>query len=378
MTRFFQFSGVILSLLFSISLPASAQGSADDFVYEDETNSVITGVNQSAWSKTSLTIPASVTSVGEDAFWGCTRLQELYIEGNPYFEEGAFNDEVVGTLSYLNTGSGMEADNILRMVTQLGEGHNVETIDIEGYPDAESKVINWNRAAHTAVFTSDMEVRLPAALVSTQVFGDAQVMGKFTLTGDLGTFCAKANFEEVSNDSQFLFYVPTELRTDAATGEQQVFIERVRFVVAGQGVLMHRLENTSEEIYLRRVDEASPYPTNMLVGVTKPTTIGKTDGDKTNLILYQGKFHPTSGGTLGANRAYLQLPTESLWPENRSTQAALSYFIDDSTTDGIATLHIAPAQAGDDTWYSVGGQRLPARPTQPGVYVHGKRLQVVK
>ena len=103
MTRFFQFSGVILSLLFSISLPASAQGSADDFVYEDETNSVITGVNQSAWSKTSLTIPASVTSVGEDAFWGCTRLQELYIEGNPYFEEGAFNDDVVGTLSYLNT-----------------------------------------------------------------------------------------------------------------------------------------------------------------------------------------------------------------------------------------------------------------------------------
>jgi len=48
-----------------------------------------------------------------------------------------------------------------------------------------------------------------------------------------------------------------------------------------------------------------------LVGVLEATPIDATSDNATNYILYNGEFIPTSGGTLGANRAYLPIESTS-------------------------------------------------------------------
>ena len=372
MTRLYKVTKIVLFFLMSVNLQIMAD-ETDHFIYDDDEHTIIIAVAPSGWAQTSLTIPATVTQVCEDAFWGCSQLGSLYIDGgDPVFQTGSLN-YVNEQLEYLNFGSGMSVGNMRTLIMRLGEGHNVSMIEIEGYQDPEGDGIYWTSPTLMNILTEDVDVNLPAALVDDQVFGDANVYGKFTLEGELGTFCGKANFYDESQDAQFLLYIPTELRSDT----KEIYIQRVRYVVAGQGVLMHNVANTSNTISLKRVENEVNYENNMLVGVTEPTTIGKTDGDKTNLILYQGKFHPTSGGTLGANRAYLQVPTADF--KAMGANAALSMFIGEDITDGIHSLKLTDVTDNDsEEWFTLSGQRLTTRPVKTGIYLKGNKKVVIK
>lgn len=372
MTRLYKVSRIVLFFLLCVNLQILADNQNDYFIYDDDAQTIIIGVDESGWGQTSLTIPSSVTQVQEGAFWGCSHLQNLYIDGgDPVFARGSL-DDVLDQLEYLSLGDGMSVDNIRTLVMRLGEGHIVNTIEIDGYVDPDDDGIHFTTSTLRNILTEDVAVNLPAALVSDQEFGDAEVYGKFTLNGELGTFCGNATFYDESQDAQFLFYIPTEMRTET----QEIYIKRVRYVVAGEGVLMHHIENTSSTIYLKRVNTTTTYSNNMLVGVTEPTTIGKTDGDKTNLILYQGKFHPTSGGTLGANRAYLQVPTEDL--KSMGANAALSpYFMDE--TDGIDNMKLIDVtDTESDEWFTLSGQRLTERPVKSGIYLNGNKKVIIR
>ena len=213
--------------------------------------------------------------------------------------------------------------------------------------------------------SSNVLVRLPAELVGEQVFGNAQVYGHFSVEHDLVTFCGKQNFRDVDNPNM-VFYVPTHLENGS------VYIKRVQNIIAGEGILIHPAEGMSADAYLPRdIDLEDSYESNMLVGVTEPTTIGETDGDKTNFVLYEGKFYPTSGGTLGANRAYLQVPTSEV--ENLSNLT----IIYEEEEDGIIQLRREETAAQRAGWYTLGGQRI-SQPQQAGIYVHNGRLETVK
>ena len=93
------------------------------------------------------------------------------------------------------------------------------------------------------------------------------------------------------------------------------------------------------------------------------------------MILYQGTFRRTSGGTLGANRAYLRVLTSEL--RNIGSDANLSLTYDDDTPDAIQTVPDVQ-RSGKETWFSIDGRRLPSRPVQPGLYLHGGKAVVVQ
>ena len=373
MTQLYKVSKIVLFFLMCVNLQILADDQNDYFIYDDDEQTIIVGVNESAWSQESLTIPSTVTEVQEGAFWGCSHLQSLYIDGgDPVFASGSL-DDVLDQLEYLNLGSGMSVDNIRTLMMRLGEDHLVNTIEIDGYVDPDDDGIHFTTSTLKSILTEDVAVNLPAALVSDQEFGDAEVYGKFTLNGELGTFCGNATFYDESQDAQFLFYIPTEMRSET----KEIYIKRVKYVVAGEGVLMHHIENTSSTVYLKRVNTTITYNDNMLVGVTEPTTIGKTDGNKTNMVLYQGKFHPTSGGTLGANRAYLQVPTEDL--KSMGANAALSPFIVEDVIDGTENMKlIEVTDAESDEWFTLSGQRLTTRPVKSGIYLNGSKKVVIR
>lgn len=105
----------------------------------------------------------------------------------------------------------------------------------------------------------------------------------------------------------------------------------------------------------------------MLVGVTTATTIGKTDGNKTNYILKDGAFHPTSGGTVKANKAYLQIPTNA-------AREMLTISFEDETT-GVAEVR-SKMEDGRGEAYDLQGRKV-AQPTK-GLYIKNGKKYIIR
>ena len=373
-------------LLLCIGLQCRAQGE-DDFEYEGTT---ITGVKMASWSKEELSIPAGVTAVAEGAFAN-SYVSDLTVEGaDVSFSPGAFED-MRGTLTNVNMGSGMSEANMKSLVLAV-KGHLdvIATIEIEGFDNLSDGDIQWTvpdpdddeldedareeMEALCGVLTDRIKIILPAALVGTQQFGDAKVYGRFTLKSELATFCGSQTFQDTDDGSNMLFYVATELQDNA--GKKQVYMKRVHYVMANKGVLIHNNKETSSTAVIPRCSEdeiedeneyemyqadEETYGKTMLVGVTEATEIQATYGDKTNLILYQGAFYPTSGGRLSANRAYLQIPTSSL---SGKADGKLSVSFEENEKTGIVTVNDgrdAACRVGSPaaSWnYNLSGQRV--------------------
>ena len=357
-------------LLFFCVSGATAQDEC--FVFDGSGNTVVTGLTDMGRAATELTLPASVTTVRSGAF-DDGRVATLTLDGcNPVFESDVLAG-VKSTLTSVNAGNGMTAANLRTMLATLGPRDTrdrLEEVLIGGISDAATATIKWTDM--DAVLTSDVHVIMPAAQVRDQVFGDAEVYGRFTVSGELATFCGHASFEDDDN-ANMLFYVPLEFRED----NRRVYIQRVHKVLAGQGVLIHNATGTATFADLKRVetDERS-YDKNMLVGVTVPTAIPATAGDKTNLILYQGAFHPTLGGTIAANRAYLQIPTAQ-WTELGVKQLTFS-FSDTETAIGDIPVSINQRE-GTTEVYDIAGRRAPADgKLRKGLYVRNGQKTFIR
>ena len=104
-------------------------------------------------------------------------------------------------------------------------------------------------------------------------------------------------------------------------------------------------------------------------GVVYDTTIPHTDGDNTNFVLSNGTFKEvySSGNTIPAGKAYLQLPTST------SSARDISFSFDDEPT-GINK--VQGIEQKDDSYYNLQGQRvnLPMK----GLYIINGKKVVVK
>lgn len=314
-------------ILYSVMLVGLSAGFAQSecFIYEGEGGTIITGLTNAGIAANSLTVPKEVTTVKAAAFSDASNdLSALVIEegGNPTFQGSLFGKHSNPLRAIEIMGSSMTVANIRALLASLVAKCNLSTVYIDGYSGDWADISDV-----TDVLTADVDVILPAEKVTTQQFGSAKVKGRFVINKEIITFCTSATFMDDSNNNM-LFYVADRLGTDG-----RLHIQRVSYIVAGKGVLIHRSNSSSGYCDLKRYDgsisydDEYPYNSNMLVGVTTETPIEKTDGDKTNYILKDGAFHPTSGGTLKANRAYLQIPTSS------APARPLSIDFDDETTD---------------------------------------------
>ena len=379
----------ILFLFCAVALPISAQ--TDCFTYKDEARTIVDGINESSLQdiakEKAITIPSHVTTICPHAFALIrnSTISDLVIEGgNPEFE--ADNDgrnalsDVNDKVSKIEIkGNAMTLENIAKMLEGKGGTGKLERIDIyaDAFPlDASitSPTINEN--------TKGVRVVLPASRVdSSQTIGSASIYGRFELSKELATFCGSALFQDIDDGSNFLFYIPTKI--DSVNGEKMVYIQRVKHILPGQGILIHKVKDTSTTVELLRLsdipttkqyeDDETLFNSNMLRGVTAPTEIGETETldsvTYTNMILYEGNFYPTSGGMLGANRAYLQVPSAEV--ENLSR---LSMFIaSPDDLDGIR--QVAERAHCTDSWYTLGGLRLNGKQMRHGIYIHdGKKV----
>ena len=366
---------LVMLLLLAGSMTGFAQ--SEYFDYEDSYDmTIISGLTSEGLAASSLTIPKEVITVKSGAFSSpSAKVSALVIEagGNPAFEANLFGtynnssnedvprDNPLGDIQIL--GNSMSVSNIKALFASLGAPGALSTVYIEGYSGA------WSNIGVTDVLTEKVEVRLPAALVSDQQFGNAKVSGRFSLTKDLVTFCGNVTFRDTDNGSNMLFYV-----ADYRAGDGRLHIQRVSYVKAGKGVLIHRAKDTSTYADLPRYSgsissaDETLYAKNILVGVTSPTFIWSTDGTKTNYILKDGAFHPTSGGTVKANKAYLQIPTSA-------AREMLSISLDDEETTGVAEVRSQIEDVRGDV-YDLSGRRV-AHPTK-GLYITNGKKYVIR
>lgn len=382
-------------LLLVTSQMASAQ--VDCFVYADEGQTIVSGVSTKGVATVNaekeLTIPRQVVKVLYNAFASLRskNLNDMTIDGgNPEFEkqdgQNALSDVRQSLTAITINGSGMTTANIGTMLDGLGADNRIiETIDIYNDAFPLDAIINTSASLVSA------KVVLPASRVGNQQIGGAKIYGRFTMKegSELATFCGNALFYDENDGSNFLFYIPTEIVE--VNGEKRIHIQRVRYILPHEGILLHHTENSSLTVSLPRVDEEpadvqyeadkTRFAGNMLVGVTEPTYIGKTSeksGDTyVNMILKSGFFYPTLGGTLGANRAYLQVKQSDL-QDVKNARIGIAFGEEDEATNihphtsegthQTSTFNHQPSQ-----WYTFSGQRLPDRPRQPGFYKKVKK-----
>lgn len=388
---------LLVLLLAGSSLHGFAQ--ADCFVYEDEGKTIIKGLTVLGSATEDIEIPAKVTKVKSGAFVGASAsLNSLIIEegGNPEFEANlfgttpdAYNEEILhpnpnllGDIQIL--GSNMTVENIGKLFASLVEKGDLSTVYIDGYSGT------WSNITSTDVLTSAVSVTLPATLVSTQVFGDAQVYGRFTLEKSIITFSGNATFQDTDNGSNMLFYVATNVNGN------QIHVKRVDYVRAGQGILIHNATNTSTYADLPRKDGTTAtadddrYKANKFVGMPNGGTIYATETignvEYTNFILSNGLFYPTETGTIRANRAFLRLTTKE-WDDIKSYTPPTGpkarnvgiVFDDDETTD-IETMSDVRCQMSD-VWYDLSGRKImnPSNGQMPkGIYIQNGKKYVVR
>ena len=379
-------------LLLVTSQMASAQ--VDCFDYADVGQTIVSGVSTEGVAKVNadkeLTIPRQVVKVLYNAFASLRsnqNLSDMTIDGgNPEFEkqdgQNALSDVRQSLTAITINGSGMTTANIGTMLDGLGADNHIETIDIynEAFP--------FDASITTTASLTKARVVLPASRVDSQQIGGAKIYGRFTMKegAELATFCGNALFYDENDGSNFLFYIPTEVVEQQE--EKQIHIQRVRYILPYQGILMHHTENSSLTVSLPRVYEKphneqyeadeTRFAGNMLVGVTEPTYIDKTSeksGDTyVNMILKSGFFYPTLGGILGANRAYLQVKQSDL----QNARIGIAFGEEDEATNihphtsegthQTSTFNHQPSQ-----WYTFSGQRLADRPRQPGFYKKVKK-----
>lgn len=340
------------------------------FIFGDVNQTIIKGLTEEGMAAIELTIPGSVELVKAGAFaYASSTLTDLTVDGgNPEFESDVLS-AVKFSLKTINVGNGMTATNIKTMLATLGAREALETVVIEGFVGTSDVV--WDDM--TNELTSAVHVILPATLVNYQEFGNAKVYGRFTINGELATTCVNASFVDVDDGSNFLFYIPISVED-----ENRIKIQRVKYIQGRKGVMIHNTTGTAVNADLllddgtdstRRKQDNETYQSNMLVGVTSPTTIGATDGNNTNLILYQGAFHPISGGTIPANRAYLQIPT-NVWDTMNVRQ--LTFNFDDLETG----IDIVTEDINVTGIYDLTGRKVSI--PRKGVYIRNGRKSFIK
>ena len=114
---------------------------------------------------------------------------------------------------------------------------------------------------------------------------------------------------------------------------------------------------------------------NLLKAVPYTINLKPTEGDCTNLVLSAPdgtpSFHTTTGGNFGPHKSYLQVFTSVMNATNSANGLQLVF---DDDTDGIDTVTTGQDH---DVWFNLQGARI-AKPTQPGLYIHNGRKEVVK
>ena len=167
--------------------------------------------------------------------------------------------------------------------------------------------------------------------------------------------------------------------TVTAVNNNTLTLAPVNKVPAGTGLLLKGTANGNFNV--PTTASATSIAGNYLVGVLNgETVVQKTETVEsvgyTNFILANGSYGIdwytlSEAGAIGANKAYLRLPTSAL-----SSSARLTMEFGDATA--IAEMRNENGEMRNGAWYTVNGVKLSGKPTKKGLYIHNGRKETIK
>ena len=167
--------------------------------------------------------------------------------------------------------------------------------------------------------------------------------------------------------------------TATAINNNTLTLTAVNKASAGTGLLLKGTANTNFTV--PAADDATAITDNYLVGVLNGETVVQQAEtietvDYTNFILANGSYGIdwytlSESGAIGANKAYLHLPTSVL-----SNGGRLTMEFGDATA--IAEMRNENGERRNGAWYTVNGVRLSGKPTRKGLYLFNGKKTVVK
>lgn len=140
-----------------------------------------------------------------------------------------------------------------------------------------------------------------------------------------------------------------------------------RTVAANTGLIVKGAPGTYHVAFS---EEVGNYFGNLLKPVISAITLQPTEGEYTNFVLTADGFNPTTGGSFGPNKAYLQIPTKFITDHQINTFS----LAEDEDVTGIEETVTEKQHEG---WYTLDGLRV-SQPRQKGLYLHNGRKVVVK
>jgi hypothetical protein len=182
-----------------------------------------------------------------------------------------------------------------------------------------------------------------------------------------------------------------DLKAYVVTGydkDNTIWLTRVKKVSANTPLILTGTANKAYEV--PSTAQQTSY-VNMLKGsANEAIPITKTTGEWTNLILKSGQFVglPVESFSVPAGSSYLPIPTSIIPATSRGefvnsqkfnmveaeTIILKAIFGDDDNATGISRV---AAEAGNDTWYNLNGQRIDT-PTKKGLYIKNGKKVIVK
>ena len=261
------------------------------------------------------------------------------------------------------TGASVTADNMtpeygesVIITIEAGEDRTLNTLTVNGV-DVTENVVDGQQYTIENVTSN---VTVVATFNSTKEY--------ITLAQGVGTFSC----------SQDLNFTDSELKAYIAAGynkaKNQVLLVHVYDVPAGTGLY---LKGEAGKTYKIPYTTSQSYYVNMLKANLTAGSIAKTDGNMSNFLLSNEdgvyKFcAPSESATLGAQKAYLQVPT-SFVPVPDAARAISIAFEDDETTN-INDFELFTNS--NDRLYNLKGQRI--EKAGRGIYIKNGKKVVLK
>ena len=289
-----------------------------------------------------LVVPSSVSNIHEFAFYGCT---------------------------------GFTSVTIPNSVTSIGQY-------AFGYTSFNSMTVGWNTpiSINSNVFyiaNTDAKLYVPYGTLSA--YESASVWSDFHDIVELSSVSFTMNnlgMATFSNSTGLDFTNVQGLKAYIASGFSpstgKLLLTRVDKVPANEGLVL-KGEAGDYEIPFTTTDM---YYSNLLVGVPTATTVSPTKGEYTNFILANGKYGVSfytlsQEGIISDGKAYLQLPTSML--SNLSKGMVMAF--DDEQDEATGIKDVDRDIMSDNHCYNLNGQRVDK--IQRGVYIiDGKKVLI--
>ena len=274
-----------------------------------------------------LTIPSTITKIGEYAFRGINTLEKVTFEDGGTLS--AIPHNCFEACRYLNTATLSSSINDLggaafggcsRLNKLVFTSEAAPTLSTFAGKDPFQKVLTSTDVSELQPNQCIIEVPLHAAkkyVDSNTRFKQFPMSSKFPMSYNMITYCSDLEFTFKQYDTSSKTWSDGSLQVyyvedgDITRGKVMMteITDSKKIPSNTFGVLLRGTQNETYDIFYPNnliSNTFSPTHSNCLIGVVTPETITPQEGSAYYVLSADGKFHRVkTAGTLGANKAYL-------------------------------------------------------------------------